>query len=197
MPTSADFSHMTGRELERLARNIKPGGWSVASDLPIATLLGSCVAVCLFDPKLKIGGMNHFLLPSHAQNKDLDTDTILSGDYSMEVLVNALLSKGAQKLRMMAKIFGGGTIVSSIHMAIGQRNVDFAKDWLQREGIPVVASDVLGPWSRKVVFVPTTGDAYSRRNAVTQDIAAKVVKEEQAYEQTFTAPPTPKWVELF
>lgn len=187
---------MTGKELERLAHNIKPGGWSVASDLPISTLLGSCVAVCLFDPKLKIGGMNHFLLPSRS-SEEMDTDTILSGDYSMEVLVNALLAKGAQKPRLVAKIFGGGTIVSSIRMAIGQRNVDFANDWLKREGIAVVASDVLGPWSRKVVFVPSNGDAYCHRRAVTQDMAVMVSKEEQAYEKTLHAPAPTKRVELF
>jgi len=188
---------MKGRELERLAVNIKPGGWSVASDFPISTLLGSCVAVCLFDSRLKIGGMNHFLLPSHSQSNELDTDTILSGAYSMEILVNALLKKGAQKAHMVAKVFGGGTIVSSIRMAIGQRNVQFANEWLQREGIPVVASDVLGPWSRKVIFVPVTGDAFSRRNPISQDMAARVVTEEQAYEQSLVKPSVVSQVELF
>ena len=54
----------TGRGLERVARVINPGGWAVESERPIATLLGSCVAVCLIDPQLHLAGMNHFLLPS-------------------------------------------------------------------------------------------------------------------------------------
>lgn len=188
---------MTGKELERLASTIHPGGWSVSLDRPIATLLGSCVAVCLFDPKLKIGGMNHFLLPHRDKSAEIDTDTILSGSYSMEVLTNALMIRGAQKQRLVAKVFGGGTIVSTIRMAIGQRNVEFATDWLKREGIPIVASDVLGPWSRKVIFVASTGDAFCRRMAITQDIADQVSKEEEAYEKTLTVPAPSKGVELF
>ncbi|HET7774985.1 MAG TPA: chemotaxis protein CheD, partial [Azospira sp.] len=182
---------------DRLARVVRPGGWSVATDLPVSTLLGSCVAVCLFDPQLKIGGMNHFLLPSRGKDKELDADTILSGDYSMEVLVNALLGKGAQKRRLVAKMFGGGTIVSCISMAIGERNVEFAREWLGREGITVAAADVLGAWSRKVVFVPTTGDAFCQRLPVTQAIAVQVSKEEEAYAQTLVRPAANKGIELF
>ncbi|GBG03510.1 putative chemoreceptor glutamine deamidase CheD 1 [Azospira sp. I13] len=197
LATPSDYSTLSGKELERLAFNIHPGGWSVAVDRPISTLLGSCVAVCLYDPKLKIGGMNHFLLPHREKTDDLDADTILSGAYSMEVLVNALFNRGGQKGRLVAKIFGGGTIVSAIRMAIGERNVAFAKEWLQREGIPVVASDVLGPWSRKVIFVASTGDVFCRRNPISQDVATRVVKEEQAYEQSLVKPRSGPQVELF
>lgn len=189
---------LTGRDYERLARNINPGGWAIESDLPIATLLGSCVAVCLYDPKLKLGGMNHFLLPSK-QGSNNDPDVILNGDYSMEVLVNGLLNKGARKPRLVAKAFGGGTIVSSIRMAIGERNANFAQEWLEREGIPLVASDFCGPWSRKVIFVPSTGDAFCRRIPTTQADAVAVAKAEQAYEAGL-AKPRPgaeKRIELF
>ncbi len=194
-----DYSKMTGKELDRIAHVIRPGGWSVAGGRPISTLLGSCVAVCLFDPQLKIGGMNHFLLPSRGKDRELDPDTILSGDYSMEVLVNALLAQGGQKRRLVAKMFGGGNIVSAILTSIGERNVEFATEWLQRENIPVLASDVLGPWSRKVVFVPGTGDAFCMRMPVTQGIVAQVSREEEAYANSLSkpAPPAGKKIELF
>ena len=189
---------MTGKDYERLAHNIHPGGWTIETNVPIGTLLGSCVAVCLYDEGLRIGGMNHFLLPS-TSGPNNDTDTILNGDYSMEVLVNGLLNKGAKKARLIAKAFGGGTIVSSIRMAIGERNSTFAKEWLQREGIPLVASDFNGPWSRKVVFVPQTGEAFCRRIPVTQAIAAEVSKEELDYERRLVVPskPAEKKIELF
>ena len=164
----SDLSHLTGKDFERIARNINPGGWAIEVERPIATLLGSCVAVCLFDPKLKLGGMNHFLLPTKTNSSNADTDVILNGDYAMEVLVNGLLNKGANKSRLVAKAFGGGTIVSSIRMAIGERNAEFAREWLDREGIPLVASDFSGPWSRKIIFVPATGDAFCRRIPTTQ-----------------------------
>jgi chemotaxis protein CheD len=195
----SDLSHLTGKDFERLARNINPGGWAIETDRPISTLLGSCVAVCLFDPKLKLGGMNHFLLPSRGSTTNADTDVILNGDYSMEVLVNGLLQKGAQKRRLVAKAFGGGTIVSSIRMAIGERNAEFAHDWLEREGIPLVASDFSGPWSRKVIFVPQTGDAFCRRIPTTQADAAAVARAEQDYEKSLAQPKktVEKKIELF
>ncbi len=196
-----DDTHQTGKDFERIARNINPGGWAIESERPISTLLGSCVAVCLYDPKLKIGGMNHFLLPSRTSADNSDLDIILNGDYSMEVLVNGLLNKGAQKSRLIAKAFGGGTIISSINMDIGGRNSAFAHEWLEREGIPLVASDFNGPWSRKVVFVPQTGDAFCRRIPTTQASAAVVAKAEQDYERSLTAQKqkidTVKKIELF
>lgn len=187
----------TGKDFERIARNINPGGWAIETAQPISTLLGSCVAVCLHDPKLRIGGMNHFLLPSSSRSSNADVDVILNGDYSMEVLVNGLLNKGAQKSRLVAKAFGGGTIISSIKMAIGERNSAFAKEWLEREGIPLLASDFNGPWSRKVVFVPQSGDAFCRRIASTQANAEDVAKAELAYENSLVLKAPAKKIELF
>ena len=189
----------SGKELERIAHTIHPGGWAIERDRPLATLLGSCVAVCLFDPRLKIGGMNHFLLPKGANAGKSEHDVILNGDYSMEVLVNGLLNKGAQKSRLVAKAFGGGTIVSSIRMAIGERNAEFAQEWLKREGIPLMASDFSGPWSRKIVFLPSTGDAYCRRLSTTLPDAAAMAKEEQEYENALARPKqaAEKRIELF
>ena len=185
----------TAKDFERLAFNINPGGWAVETERPISTLLGSCVAVCLFDAKLRLGGMNHFLLPSKRVGAGDDTDVVLAGDYAMEVLVNAMLAKGAHKNRLVAKAFGGGNIVSAIRMAIGDRNAEFAVEWLGREGIPLTASDFGGPWSRKVVWVPSTGEAFCRRSPVNQAVA-EVVKAEAAYEQSLAAAKT-KRVELF
>jgi chemotaxis protein CheD len=184
MPPSANDDP---RELERRARNINPGGWAVESERPITTLLGSCVAVCLYDPKLKLAGMNHFLLPSRSKTAQDDADVILAGDYSMEVLLNTMLNKGASKQRIVAKAFGGGTIVTSILMAIGQRNAEFARDWLGREGIPLKGQDFGGAWSRKVVFTPDTGDAFCRRLPISQPGVEDVVDAERAYEQSLSA----------
>lgn len=193
---ATNYADLAVRDIERLALNINPGGWAIEKNQPIATLLGSCVAVCLFDTKLAIGGMNHFLLPSRSGAPSDDPDIILAGDFSMEVLVNALLGKGARKERLVAKAFGGGTIVSTIGMAIGQRNADFAKEWLIREGIPLIASDLLGAWSRKVVFLPGSGEAYCRRMATGQAQALQAAKEELAYAQSLTKP-VGKRIELF
>jgi chemotaxis protein CheD len=100
----------------------------------------------------------------------------------------------------VAKAFGGGTIVTSILMAIGQRNAEFAKEWLEREGIPLAAQDFGGAWSRKVLFTPDTGDAYCRRLPISQPDVQKVVSAERDYEQSLIKPSRPsaeKKIELF
>ncbi|HTH41154.1 MAG TPA: chemotaxis protein CheD [Rhodocyclaceae bacterium] len=197
---TAELATLPGKELERVSLNINPGGWAVEPHKPIATLLGSCVAVCLFDPILHIGGMNHFLLPSHSNSKHGDTDVVLSGDFAMEILLNALINKGAQKKRLVAKAFGGGNIVSSIRMAIGDRNASFAREWLDTEGIPLIGQDLGGPWSRKVVFLPGNGDVWCRRIASSQTDAHQALAAEAAYEQTLVRPAVPaagKKIELF
>jgi chemotaxis protein CheD len=193
---------VSARELERLALNINPGGWSVQAERPLATLLGSCVAVCFFDPKLKIAGMNHFLLPSRSSNRIADEDVVLNGDYAMEVLRNAMYAKGAQSSRLVAKAFGGGNIVNSIQMAIGERNAEFAREWLEREKIPLVASDFGGAWSRKVIIDPVSGDAFCRRNPINQPDVMAMVKAESEYEKSLSRPKPPppsqgKKIELF
>jgi chemotaxis protein CheD len=192
----------SARELERLALNINPGGWSVQTERPIATLLGSCVAVCFYDPKLRLAGMNHFLLPSRSTQKQTDEDIVLNGDYAMEVLRNAMYAKGASATRLVAKAFGGGNIVSSINMAIGERNADFARDWLDREKIPLVASDFGGAWSRKVIIDPVSGDAFCRRNPINRPDVQAMVKAESDYEKSLIVPKSPppsqgKKIELF
>ena len=191
---------LSGRELEKLALNINPGGWAVRTDRPIATLLGSCVAVCFYEPKLRLGGMNHFLLPSRASQRLTDEDIVLNGDYAMEVLLNAMYAKGAQRSRIVAKAFGGGNIVSTISMAIGERNAQFAREWLEREGIPLLASDFGGAWSRKVVLDPTTGDAYCRRSPINQPEVLAMIKAESEYEKSLIVKNTTtstKKIELF
>jgi chemotaxis protein CheD len=144
--------------------------------------------------------MNHFLLPSRTKTAGDDTDVILAGDYSMEVLLNTMLTKGAQKSRIVAKAFGGGTIVTSILMAIGQRNADFAREWLEREGIHLAAQDFGGAWSRKVIFTPDGGDAFCRRLPISQPGVQDVVKAESDYEKSLHRPAKPsaeKKIELF
>lgn len=193
-----DYSKLPAKEIERLSRNIHPGAWSVDSEQPLSTLLGSCVAVCLFDPHLRIGGINHFMLPNMQRSKHDEVDSLLSGDFAMEALLNALLQKGARKNRLQAKAFGGGTIIET-SMTIGMRNVNFAKEWLSREGIALLSSDFLGPWSRKVLFLPNTGDAFCRRMVTNMATAEMIDREERSYAETLLQKPktTEKKIELF
>jgi chemotaxis protein CheD len=188
-------TQLSDKDLERTAQVIHAGDYAVQTERPISTLLGSCVAVCLFDPKLGMGGMNHFLLPRMKKSENSDVDVLLAGDFAMEVLVNAMLAKGAIKSRLVAKAFGGGNVISSLKIAIGDRNASFAREWLARENIPLITSDLGGSWARKVVCVPGTGEVLCRR-VVTDREAMPEIVEEILYEESLHVPKAGR-IELF
>lgn len=196
-----DYSKLSSQEIERVARTIHPGAWAIEPDRPLATLLGSCIAVCLFDPQARVGGLNHFMLPNIRRGSNDDVDSLLSGSYAMEALLNALLQRGAKKVRLQAKAFGGGTIINTSGplMSIGARNAEFTKEWLARESIPLLASDFLGPWSRKVLFIPTTGDVFCRRMVTNMATADVIAREENSYANRLLQKPKTeeKKIELF
>lgn len=196
-----DYASLPAKEIERLSLSVHPGAWAIENERPLSTLLGSCVAVCLFDPALRIGGLNHFMLPDMGRSRNGDVDSLLSGNFAMEALLNALLVKGAKKVRLQAKAFGGGTIIDTDggSLSIGMRNANFTKEWLAREGIPLVSSDFLGPWSRKVLFLPSNGEAFCKRLVTNMAAADVIAREERAYAQSLRQQPkaVEKKIELF
>ncbi len=121
----------------------------------LTTVLGSCIAACLRDPEIGVGGMNHFLLPEG--NGD-DKDAMRYGVNAMELLVNGLLKRGAARNRLEAKLFGGANVVSGL-TGIGWRNAAFAEQFLANEGISVVGGDIRGVRPRRVQYWPVTGRA--------------------------------------
>jgi chemotaxis protein CheD len=186
---------LSDKELERTAQAIHAGDWAVQTERPISTLLGSCVAVCLFDAKLGMGGMNHFMLPRMKKTENSEVDVLLAGDYAMEVLVNAMLAKGAVKSRLVAKAFGGGNVIRAIKADIGDRNATFAREWLACEGIPLITSDFGGPWARKVICVPGSGEVLCRRVATDREAMSEIA-EELIYEESLNVPKAGR-IELF
>ncbi|WP_051304811.1 chemotaxis protein CheD [Chitinilyticum litopenaei] len=171
----------SAHHLEQEARNIPPGGVAVERQRPIATLLGSCIAVCLHDPQAGVLGMNHFLLPELHPRRISNTDLHLSGMTSMEVLVNAMLKAGAQKRRLTAKAFGGASIVQHLAHAVGERNIRFTEEWLAAEGIPLLACDWGDVMARKIVANPRTGDVFCRRLPCTPPQQRELNAAEAAY----------------
>ena len=145
------------------AVKILPGEYFVHNeDMLIMTTLGSCIAACIYDRNAKVGGMNHFMLPDGAG------DSGRYGSYAMELLINEMMKRGASRMTMEAKVFGGGQVVSGMTtMNVGERNTAFVMDYLKTERIPVVSKDVLDVYPRKVCFLPGSGKAMVKRLAPT------------------------------
>ena len=121
----------------------------------VSTVLGSCVAVCLWDPVAGIGGVNHFLLPS-GKGPRYGTD-------AMERLIEEMVGRGAFLARTIAKVFGGACVISSFtgpRQAIGPQNVDVALRALEAHSIPVRGQQTAGRRGRKLLFHTGTGHAF-------------------------------------
>ncbi len=125
-------------------------------DVVLTTILGSCVAACLYDPVRGVGGMNHFLLPDGGGRQH--ADPLKFGVQSMELLVNALLQAGAERHRLQAKLFGGGRMMDGL-TDVGDQNAAFAERFVRDEGMTYVGGSLRGDHARRVQFWPVTGRA--------------------------------------
>jgi chemotaxis protein CheD len=155
---------------------------SGSGDTMLTTVLGSCVAACLYDPEKQIGGMNHFLLPENAANHS--SSDLRYAAAAMERLVNALIKGGAVRGQLRAKLFGGARMMSGLP-DIGRRNGEAALDFLKTEGIPCVSMSLGGNSARRVRFWPTSGRA--QQLLLGRDTDDPAVR----------APPRPGGIELF
>lgn len=124
----------------------------------LTTILGSCIAACIWDGVGGIGGMNHFLLPGDGKHRQPGGDAMRHGVHAMELLVNALLQRGAIKSRMRAKLFGGARMIKGL-TDIGELNASFAERFLAEEGITLVGGSLRGEQGRRIQFWPVSGRA--------------------------------------
>lgn len=123
----------------------------------VSTILGSCVAVCLFDPVLQIGGINHYLLPFW--NKE-GLPTPKYGNVAIQRLVEKMIALGSNKKHLEAKIFGGASQFensNSTMLNVGQRNIQIAIDLLNKENIRILGKDVGNSQGRRVLYMTNLG----------------------------------------
>ncbi len=195
--TQGRASKYLDRNFNRQAMKILPGEfYATAEDEVIVTVLGSCVAACLLDPIAMVGGMNHFMLP--VKKGERDPDVFFAARYgaaAMEYLINNLLHLGAQRDRLVAKAFGGGRVMQGMSTDVGGQNVDFVREFLRNEDIPIWSEDMGGPFPRKVYFFPHTGQVLVKRMEHTHNNT--VLNRELTYIQEVTGRPIGSDVELF
>ena len=165
-------------------RHISQGEYATSdgSGRPISTILGSCVATCLHDAEAGVGGMNHFLLP---EANGSSAPAASFGINAMELLINDLIKKGADRRRLTAKVFGGARMIAGLS-DVGAKNAAFVLDFLKREGIPCTAQSLGGTQARRIQFWPDDGRARQ-----------KLVGEAVLVEKPVEPPKAASEVELF
>ncbi|PLX88196.1 MAG: chemotaxis protein CheD [Desulfuromonas sp.] len=129
----------------------------------VTTVLGSCISVCLWDPKLRVGGINHYLLPLW-NGEGLSTPKY--GNIAIEKLIDGMLVLGCEKQNLIAKVFGGAALWKNQPglLRVGDRNAALADELLKKHNIPIVGSDLFGEQGRKIIFNTETGSVLMRRN---------------------------------
>ena len=167
----------------------------------ISTVLGSCVSACVRDRKIGIGGMNHFMLPiqrstSAIDRPSLNNSELCYGNWAMEFLLNEILKRGGRKENLEVKVFGGGAVLSAMDkINVGERNVAFIFEFLQREDLLIESHDVGKDYPRKVLYFPDTGAVKMKKLATR--INDTVEKREKQYLDSMVEQPKSGDIELF
>ena len=127
----------------------------------VLTILGSCVAVCLYDDRLKYGGINHYMLPWWNGNV---MPTPKYGDVAIERLIEKMISLGSYQGNLVAKIFGGAHQLTAVDsgLGVGDRNVVTAEKILHRHGIPIISRNTGGDRGRRIVFHTHTNQVFMK-----------------------------------
>jgi len=140
---------------------LHPGGLYASREAAkLSIILGSCVAVCMYNPRLKIGGATHYLLPSLRGAAGPNSPRY--GDFAIEQLLDQLMKVGSQKTELLAHIYGGASVLDSFRASteesIGSKNVRLAHDMLREESVPIVKLEAGGEKGRKISMRTDTGE---------------------------------------
>jgi chemotaxis protein CheD len=163
---------------------IYPGEFHVSFTDVIATILGSCIAVCIKDTKTGIGGMNHFILPGDVRSNDIFLAASSKyGMFAMEQLINEIIRRGGSKKDFQAKVFGGGHVLNlrKSEEDVPELNINFARAFLKMEQIDIVKEDVGGFAGRKILFFPDTARVLLKR--LTSTANSKIIMAEKVYKE--------------
>lgn len=177
LATSRFYDHQFKMDVVK----IMPGEFFVASGkIALATVLGSCVSAIIWDPVTRIGGMNHFMLAAGHHRIGPGYDSARFGMYAMDTLIEHVLTAGALRHTLEAKIFGGAKVLKGFtHSDIGDDNARFALEYLDEVGIPITAQNLGDVYPRKLYFFPDSGRVMMRK-LKTED-APQVVRDEQEF----------------
>lgn len=162
----------------------------------IATTLGSCVAACIRDCQLGIGGMNHFMLPARSEFSEeaWGGDRVNSanryGNWAMACLINEIVQRGGQRQHMEIKLFGGGNVLGKV-TDIGRCNIEFVRHYLQQEKLAIAASDLGDIYPRRVLYFPDTGSVKVKK--LKQGIHDSVLQNELRYRANLQRDATRKY----
>ncbi|MGA7745192.1 MAG: chemotaxis protein CheD [Polyangia bacterium] len=140
---------------------LHPGHMHVAfGQYAVKTVLGSCIAVCVWDDRAQAGGVVHYLLP---EGRAVEGNTGKYGSLAIPALIKAVRALGGGESKLRAKVFGGAGVLPSLGKRLndlGESNARMAWKMLAADNVPVVAKDVGGTRGRRLIFNVDDGSAW-------------------------------------
>ncbi|MDH5716461.1 MAG: chemotaxis protein CheD [Spirochaetia bacterium] len=137
------------------------------SDTRIRTILGSCVSICLWHPKLKIGGMCHYLLASRAERKTGEALDARYGDEVMQMIMKEIDKSNTRPKDYHAKLFGGGNMFANLQtdrvVKVGDKNVALAEEWLEKNSFQLMGKHVKGEGHRSIALDLWSGNVWLKK----------------------------------
>lgn len=169
----------------------------------MATVLGSCIAVCLGDPTRKVFGMNHFMLPAGRVPPGTPTgdpslfysEDLRYGTTAMELLIGDLQKAGAERKSLRAKIFGGAHVLKARGIDVGRKNIEFIQSYLKHESIPLDSEDVGGDFGRKIFYL-SSENRVLRKKILPADTLL-VARDEERFAEKVESSPASGSVDIF
>jgi chemotaxis protein CheD len=204
LPSLPQFEHIArhwDEEHRCFAARLLPGEYYVTRNGEmVTTVLGSCVSACVRDSRLRIGGMNHFMLPLDGSRGTSAWGAAASaatryGNVAMERLINDILKLGGRREDLELKLVGGGRVLSEMTTDIGARNIAFVREYVRDEGFNVLGEDLGDVFARKVVYFPESGRIRVRKLNAHSD--RSLAQRERQYLTELDTKPEEGEVELF
>ena len=169
---------------------VLPGNrYATKEPAEIKTLLGSCIAACLYDPVAGVAGLNHFLLASPRYARAMrftETDAGRYGIHAMELLITDMQKLGAARDRLKAKVFGGASVLGvpagNAFLCVHEVNQRFIRDYLATERISIVSEDLGGELGRVIHFHSDSFKVF--RRFILKRATVKIEEDERKYWQS-------------
>jgi len=199
-PAAGPFDHISRRfdaRVNATVATLHPGDYYVAAGGElVGTVLGSCISACIRDTRLRIGGMNHFMLPMSQFSGECWSSSAWVetrfGNVAMERLINEIMKRGGRRQDLEVKLVGGGKVLDTL-TDVGARNIQFVREYVRTEGFHVVGEDLGDVYPRKVLYDPASGAARVKR----LPRSTQLVAEETRYLRVIDRAPLGGEIELF
>lgn len=139
----------------------------------IMTILGSCIAFCVYDHRLKIGGMAHYLLPSRNKNQNVLHENQF-GEYAIPNLLKFFKNNGSKKSDLLVTVLGGGHNSTEGSMAVAQANINCAYHWIKKLKLKLQIEKTFTNGGVKILMNTFSGEIFISKNA---DLKKSVIEK--------------------